>query len=90
MVGPFQIYQRVSSAKVNLSNSGGLLCGVWKELEVPQLLRGLKWSREGLEVFGMYLGLEGWVSRNWDGTFLTINHLLAKVWFSRRFHTKVG
>lgn len=78
VVGTLQIYQRASSAKVNWGKSGTLLCGVWRESEVPQLPGGLEWSREGMKVLGVYLGSEGWVSRNWEGVPATIATRLAK------------
>ena len=46
------VYQRASSAKVNWGESGPLLPG------------GMEWNREWLKVLGVYLGSEGWVSRN--------------------------
>ena len=36
------------------------------------------WNREGLKVFGVYLGSEGWVSRNWEGTLPAITTRLAR------------
>uniref|UniRef100_A0A3Q3ERM5 Reverse transcriptase domain-containing protein n=1 Tax=Labrus bergylta TaxID=56723 RepID=A0A3Q3ERM5_9LABR len=61
------LYERATAARVNWEKSGALLVGEWRDQAVPSLPGGLEWGREGLKVLGVYLGTEGFKSKNWEG-----------------------
>ncbi|XP_041646439.1 DAB adaptor protein 1a [Cheilinus undulatus] len=61
------LYERATSARVNWAKSEALLIGPWRDQAVPSLPGGLKWGKEGLKVLGVFLGIEGFKAKNWEG-----------------------
>lgn len=64
-----KVYERALSAKVNWGKSKTLLC---------RALRDLQWGCEGLNILGVYLDLERWVTKNWVGLSQAVVSRLAR------------
>lgn len=75
-----KVYEGASSTKVNWGKINALLCGAWRDRAPPLLLWGLQWSCEGLKMLGVYLGLERWVRKNWEGLSQVAVSRLARWW----------
>lgn len=58
------LYQKVSSAKVNWGKSEALLVGQWADKGVPKLPGNLSWGRQGMKILGVFLGTEAFQSKN--------------------------
>ena len=61
------MFQNASSAQVNWSKSEALLVGPWRDQVAPSLPGGLEWSREGLKVLGVYVGMKNFEKKNREG-----------------------
>lgn len=40
--------------------------GPWRDKAKPSLTGGLRWGKEGLKVFGVFLGTESFQTKNWE------------------------
>lgn len=61
------LYEKASSAWVNWAKSVALLVGQWRDQAVLSLPGGLEWGKAGLAVLGVFLGTEGFQTKNWEG-----------------------
>lgn len=79
------LYERASSAKVNWGKSEALQVGQWANGEVPRLPGNLRWGREGLKVWGVFLGTEDFQRQNWEGPVDGVRTRLSKwIWLLPR------
>lgn len=62
-------YENASLAKVNWEKSEGFILGNWSEEEPPVLPGSVKWGKEGLKILGVYLGIDNYIQKNWEGMY---------------------
>lgn len=67
-----ELYERASTARVNWEKCESFLIGKWQEKGPPMLPGVLKWSREGINYLGVYLGTEAYQKRNWEGILVKV------------------
>lgn len=67
LIDSFNLYQKASSANVNLEKNGALQVGLWTGRDRPRLPGSLSWGRQGLKFLGMFLGIESFEKKNWQG-----------------------
>ena len=72
-----RLYERASSAKVNLSKSQGLWCGSWMHRTDKPL--GLDWNNQGLKFLGVLLGNDTHFELgNWTDIFKNVKTKINK------------
>ncbi|KAK3528245.1 hypothetical protein QTP86_027962, partial [Hemibagrus guttatus] len=67
----------LSCAKVNWAKSEAILVGEWGG-ERPTLPGGLVWEKDGFKYLGVYLGNNGFLNKNWEGTVEHVKGRLSK------------
>lgn len=72
------IYEKASSAKVNWEKSYGFIVGQWENGGPPTLPGGLHWGREGIKILGVFLGVESYRKKNWEGLLEKVSAKLSK------------
>ena len=61
------MYERASSARVNLGKSEALWAGQLQIGSAPRLPGRLQWGREGMKTLGVFLGFDVYQKKNWEG-----------------------
>lgn len=72
------LYEGASPPKRNWSRSEILLLGEWGNKEKPALPAGLQWNTEGMKFLGVFLGNEGFISKNWEGVVEKVSARLSR------------
>jgi len=71
------VYERASSAEVNLVKTEGLWSGSWRGRRDAPL--GLRWNSDGLKCLGAFVGnTEAFEKRNWDGLFEAVSDRISR------------
>uniref|UniRef100_A0A8C4RDJ9 Reverse transcriptase domain-containing protein n=1 Tax=Erpetoichthys calabaricus TaxID=27687 RepID=A0A8C4RDJ9_ERPCA len=72
-----QVFQTVSSARVNWSKCNAFLMGKW-DCPPPSLPSGLTWNSKVFKHLGIYIGKSGATADNWEGLIDQIQGRLKK------------
>lgn len=74
-----QVYEMATSAKLNWSKTEALWCGSGsRDVPLPTLPGGIKWSRTGLKFLGVWLGNDEVKARNWEGIVEKVRARLSR------------
>lgn len=67
MIASLNIYQRVSSSRINWNKCSSFLLGKWENGGPPVLPQHCSWSLEGFKVLGVFMGKDHYMEKNWEG-----------------------